>query len=74
MPKIKTHSGFKKRFKVNCNGKVSHKKCGKRHNLSKKGHKRISDLRKSTSLAVGHADLLLRSKAPYQRKLKYKNK
>ena len=74
MPKIKTHSGFKKRFKVNCNGKVKHKQCGKRHNLSKKGHKRISNLRKCTSLAVGHADLLLKSKAPYQRKLKYKNK
>jgi large subunit ribosomal protein L35 len=74
MPKIKTHSGFKKRFTVNCNGKVKHKQCGKRHNLSKKSSKRIAELRKSDALAPSHANLLLRSKAPYQRKFKYKNK
>jgi len=74
MPKIKTHSGFKKRFKVNCNGKINHKQCGKRHNLSKKGPKRIANLRDSRILDSEPSILLLRNKAPYQRKLKYKNK
>lgn len=39
MPKIKTHSGSKKRFRVTANGKV---KCGaanKRHMLRNKGQK-----------------------------------
>ena len=31
MPKMKTHSGAKKRFKVTASGKVKFKKPGKRH-------------------------------------------
>jgi large subunit ribosomal protein L35 len=31
MPKMKTHSGAKKRFKVTGNGKVKYKKPGQRH-------------------------------------------
>ena len=31
MPKIKSHSGAKKRFRVTKSGKVSHKKQGLRH-------------------------------------------
>ena len=31
MPKMKTHSGAKKRFKVTANGKVKYKASGKNH-------------------------------------------
>jgi large subunit ribosomal protein L35 len=35
MPKLKTHSGAKKRFKVTANGKVKYQQTGKRHGLFK---------------------------------------
>jgi large subunit ribosomal protein L35 len=72
MPKMKTHSGFKKRFTVKSSGKIKYKQVGKRHNLSKKNQKRIVSLRKSAILGSEATILLLRNKAPYQRKLKYK--
>ena len=31
MPKLKTHKGMKKRFKVSATGKVTHKRCGSSH-------------------------------------------
>lgn len=34
MPKMKTHSGAKKRFKVTASGKVKYKKPGQRHLLT----------------------------------------
>ncbi|MCH5206661.1 MAG: 50S ribosomal protein L35, partial [Oscillospiraceae bacterium] len=36
MPKIKTHSGAKKRFKLTGTGKVKMQHCNKRHILTKK--------------------------------------
>ena len=36
MPKNKTHSGAKKRFRVTGSGKVRRQKSGLRHNLEKK--------------------------------------
>lgn len=67
MPKIKTNSGAKKRFKVTATGKVLHKQAGKRHNLGKKSQTRIRNLRKSASLSEGHAASLLNFKLPYSR-------
>ena len=39
MPKKKTHSGAKKRFKVTGSGKILREKASKRHNLEKKASK-----------------------------------
>ena len=47
MPKMKTHSGAKKRFKVSKNGKVKHKKQGLRHLLTGMSAKRGRKLRKA---------------------------
>lgn len=47
MPKIKTHSGAKKRFKVSKNGKIIRAHANKRHILNKKTTKRKRGLRKS---------------------------
>ena len=52
MPKMKTHKGMKKRFKVSATGKVSHKRCGSSHLNSHKSGKHIRRLRKSTQLKV----------------------
>ena len=40
MPKMKTHSGAKKRFKITANGKVRARHAGKTHILEKKSAKR----------------------------------
>ena len=52
MPKLKTHKGMKKRFKISATGKVSHKRCGSSHLMSHKSSKRVRRLRKSTNLKV----------------------
>ena len=48
MPKIKTHSGAKKRFKLSKNGKVIRAHANKRHILNKKTTKRKRGLRQTT--------------------------
>ena len=52
MPKLKTHKGMKKRFKVSATGKVSHKKCGSSHLMSHKSGKQVRRLRKKQILKV----------------------
>ena len=47
MPKIKSHSGAKKRFKVSKNGKVIRAHANKRHILNKKTTKRKRVLRQT---------------------------
>lgn len=46
MPKIKTHTGAKKRFKLTKTGKVKRGHVGRRHILTKKNTKRLRHLRK----------------------------
>lgn len=48
MPKIKTHSGAKKRFKLTKTGKVKRAHAYKSHILNKKTTKRKRNLRKVT--------------------------
>ncbi len=67
MPKIKTNSGAKKRFRVTASGKIKHKQAGKRHNLGKKSQNRIRELRKGAILSEGHSASVLKFKMPYNR-------
>ena len=46
MPKMKTHSGAKKRFSLTTNGKVKRAKAFRSHILTKKTTKRMRGLRK----------------------------
>lgn len=46
MPKLKTHRGAAKRFKVTGTGKIVRNKAYKRHLLTGKPSKRTRDLRK----------------------------
>jgi len=48
MPKMKSNSGAKKRFKRTGSGKLKRKKAYKRHILTKKSPKRKKELGKST--------------------------
>ena len=48
MPKIKTHSGAKKRFKLSKTGKVIRAHAYKSHILNKKTTKRKRNLRQTT--------------------------
>jgi large subunit ribosomal protein L35 len=52
MPKMKTHKGMKKRFKISANGKVLHKRAGSSHLMSHKSGKQVRRLRKKSSLEV----------------------
>jgi large subunit ribosomal protein L35 len=45
MPKMKTKSGAKKRFKITGSGKVVHAQQGKRHGMIKRTNKQIRKLR-----------------------------
>ena len=53
MPKQKTHSGAKKRFKVTGTGKVLHERAGKRHLLEHKPSKLTRRLTGTAELAKG---------------------
>lgn len=55
MPKIKTHSGSKKRFKLTKNGKVRMNHANKQHILNKKTTKRKRSLRKGDYLSAADA-------------------
>ncbi len=54
MPKMKSSSAAKKRFKRIGNGKVKRSKAYRRHLLTKKGPKRRRDLRQGA--LVSHVD------------------
>jgi len=51
MPKMKTNSGAKKRFKVTGSGKIKRKKAFKRHILTKKSSKTKRNLGQTTLVA-----------------------
>jgi large subunit ribosomal protein L35 len=52
MPKMKTHKGAKKRFKLTATGKVKRYKAFKSHILTKKSSKRKRNLRRPTTIAT----------------------
>jgi large subunit ribosomal protein L35 len=60
MPKVKTNSSAKKRFKVTGTGKITHQKSFKRHILTKKSKKRKRNLRKDGEVAASHMDFVKR--------------
>jgi large subunit ribosomal protein L35 len=55
MPKMKTHSGAKKRFSVTATGKVRHRKAGKMHLNEHKPSTRTRRLDGDAVLAPGDA-------------------
>jgi large subunit ribosomal protein L35 len=54
MPKVKTNSSAKKRFKVTGTGKITHQKSFKRHILTKKSKKRKRALRQDGMVSASN--------------------
>lgn len=65
MPKIKTHSGAKKRFKMSKNGKPIRAHANKSHILTKKSTKRKRGLRKTATADVTNVKQI-RTLIPYK--------
>lgn len=51
MPKLKTKSGVKKRFKLTASGKVKSSQAGKQHGMIKRTNKQIRNQRGTTVLS-----------------------
>lgn len=60
MPKMKSHSGAKKRFKVTAQGKVKHKVAGLRHLLTGMSARRGRRLRRAEYLTPVEGALMRR--------------
>ncbi len=56
MPKMKTKSGAKKRFKVTATGKVLYTQSGKRHGMIKRSTKQIREHRGTAVLFKSDGD------------------
>jgi large subunit ribosomal protein L35 len=52
MPKMKTKSGAKKRFKVTATGRIKVQQAGKRHGMIKRSNKFIRNARGTTVLSA----------------------
>ncbi len=70
MPKMKTRSGAKKRFKVTASGKVKAKQAFARHMQMNKSKKMKRKARGTTVLCDADARIVLRNFLPYGRKVK----
>ncbi|ADZ68634.1 50S ribosomal protein L35 [Polymorphum gilvum] len=58
MPKLKTKSGAKKRFKLTATGKVKTGQAGKRHGMIKRTAKFVRNARGTTTLADQDAKIV----------------
>ena len=65
MPKLKTHSGAKKRFNLTKNGKVKRAHAFKSHILTKKDTKRTRRLRTTTYADVTNTETI-KKMIPYK--------
>ncbi|MES2907002.1 MAG: 50S ribosomal protein L35 [Pseudomonadota bacterium] len=60
MPKLKTKSGVKKRFKLTGTGKVKLTQAGKRHGMIKRTNKQLRNQRGTTIAAPGDAAKIIK--------------
>lgn len=63
MPKMKTHSGTAKRFRVTGSGKIMRGKAFKSHIMTKKSQKRKRNFRKETQVATSDYKVIARNLA-----------
>ncbi|MEM7074141.1 MAG: 50S ribosomal protein L35 [Pseudomonadota bacterium] len=66
MPKMKTKSSCKKRFKVTATGKVKTAQAGKRHGMIKRTNKFIRNARGTTTLSKAD-EQIIKPMMPYSR-------
>ena len=58
MPKLKTKSGAKKRFKLTATGKVRAAQSGKQHGMIKRSNKQIRNKRGTTILSASDSKIV----------------
>ena len=58
MPKLKTKSSVKKRFKLTASGKVRSTQSGKQHGMIKRSNKQIRNQRGTTLLSAPDARII----------------
>jgi len=66
MPKMKTKSGAKKRFKMTATGRVRGAQAGKRHGMIKRTKKFIRNARGTTTLSA-QDEKIVKKYMPYAR-------
>ncbi|HAW48399.1 50S ribosomal protein L35 [Roseovarius sp. A46] len=66
MPKMKTKSSCKKRFKVSATGKIITAQAGKRHGMIKRSNKFIRNARGTTTLSKAD-EQIIKPMMPYSR-------
>ena len=67
MPKMKTKSSCKKRFKVTATGRVKSSQAGKRHGMIKRSTKFIRNARGTTIMSTPD-ERIIKSMMPYSRR------
>jgi len=60
MPKMKTKSGAKKRFRLTATGKIKHGGVGKRHGMIKRSNEQIRELRGTRVLSASDTQRIKR--------------
>ncbi|HWV38365.1 MAG TPA: 50S ribosomal protein L35 [Vulgatibacter sp.] len=65
MPKLKTNSGAKKRFRVNKKGTVKYRQACARHNFTNKSRKQKRQNRGTSTLVPQDAKKVIRELFPY---------
>jgi len=60
MPKLKTKSGAKKRFKLTGSGKIKHGQQGKRHGMIKRSNEQIRELRGTRVMSASESQRIKR--------------
>ena len=66
MPKLKTKSGAKKRFKVTASGHIKVQQRGKRHGMIKRSPKQVRSLR-GTKVLTPADEKIVKQYLPYSR-------
>jgi len=67
MPKMKTKSSAKKRFRFSATGKVKHGVVGKRHGMSKRGNRFLRQQAGMTMVSESDTRIIKRNFFPYAR-------
>jgi large subunit ribosomal protein L35 len=60
MPKMKTKSSAKKRFRFTAGGKIKHGQAGKRHGMIKRSNEQIRELRGPSVLSASETQRIKR--------------
>ena len=67
MPKMKTKSGAKKRFRFTASGKVKHGVVGKRHGMTKRSNRFLRQQTGMTVISEPDTRIIKRNFFPYAR-------